>query len=262
MMKTLGRYGVLSTEQAAKMFFPGTALTTVRRRLRALEKADHIFRVSGLDNGGVAWAVTKMSAQKLGCVHPARHFNRNSLTHDVLLSEVRYTLESTGVGEKWVPEHVLKIQTAIKHAKQMSERHFVPDAIFSVRQRGENRVVALELELTGKNRKRYEAILERYKYKKTLWAVWYLVANESLGRLLESVWKEVNFGKRNDLLIWSELDSVLSNPREALVRCEHFSVPLKNHVTMKPLQDPALSGALPQSRAVVEVAANSIGAIS
>jgi hypothetical protein len=251
MMKTVGRYGVLSTEQLAKIFFPNTALTTVRRRLRLLEDEDMIYRVSGLDNGGVAWALTKSEARKIGCMYPIRHFNRNSLKHDVLLSEVRHRLESIGMGESWVPEHVLKAQAYTNRSRDEDQTPFVPDALFSVRQKGESRVVALELELNGKHRKRYENILSRYRRKKTLWAVWYLVTTDALGKTLEKVWKEINGGRRNDLLMWSSLASFFKDPRETRVRSEHFSYSLKDLVETKaPALMPALPGALPGSNPI------------
>ena len=252
MLETLGGYGVLSTEQVAKMFFPGIALTTVRRRLRAIEEAKLIYRVHGLDSGGVAWALTKPTADRIGCSYPIRQFNRNSLNHDVTLSEVRSVLESLSVVENWVPEHALKSQAAVNQIRSSTEKPFVPDAIFSVRQKGQARVVALELELSGKNRKRYENILSRYLWKKSLWALWYLVSNEALGRSLERVWKEINYGKRNDLLMWSVLPNFLKDPLNCCLQGEYFSYPLKELFDTKGVDlVPALGGALPESRGVV-----------
>jgi hypothetical protein len=249
LMETLGRYGVLSTEQVAEKFFPNVALTTVRRRLRHLEREERIYRVRGLDNGGVAWALTKHAAQRLGCVYPARHFCRNSIPHDVALSRVRLALERVGLGERWVPEHQLKAQASLNGAQRSEERPFVPDALFTVRQKAEVRVIALELELHGKSRKRYEAILNRYRRKKTLWGVWYLVPTESLGQTLEKVWRDLNGGRRNDLLMWSILDSLLQDPLNVAVRSEHFNYPLKQLVNPEPRSEqPALPGALPESR--------------
>ena len=254
MMKTLGSYGILSTEQLARMYFPNTALTTVRRRLRILEDADQIYRVHGLDNGGVAWALTKNAAARVGCMYPIRHFNRNSLIHDVALSEVRNVLEREGLCQNWVPEHVLKTQANINRSRSSDEKPFVPDAIFSMKQKTETRVVALELELNGKNRKRYETILTRYKRKKTLWGVWYLVPNEGLGRALEKVWSEINYKSRNDLLMWSLLPNFLQDPLNAYVRSEYFSIPLKELVS-------ALPGALPEIRQPNKTTVNAASAV-
>ncbi len=248
MLQTLGRYGVLSTDQLAKKFFVNVAMTTVRRRLRAIEKAELIYRVHGLDNGGVAWALTKNAAQKLGCAYPARHFSRNSITHDVALSEVRNVFEGVGLCQSWVPEHVLKTQAYANQHRSNDEMPFVPDAIVSVRQKTESRVIALELELTGKNQKRYENILDRYRRKKTLWAVWYLVPNENFGKMLEKVWRKVNDGRRSDLLIWSLLPSLLHDPLNTHVRSEHFSYSLKSlFLTTVQSKVTALPGALSES---------------
>ncbi len=40
-------------------------------------------------NGGVAWTISKAAAQKYGYPFPGRRFDRNSLSHDILLSEVK-----------------------------------------------------------------------------------------------------------------------------------------------------------------------------
>ncbi len=246
-LQTLGCYGVLSTEQVARMFFLNTAPTTVRRRLRILEDADQIYRVHGLDNGGVAWVLTKNAAARVGCMYPIRHFNRNSLTHDVALSEVRNVLERSGLCSNWVPEHVLKTQANVNRSHSTEEKPFVPDAIFSMKQKNETRVVALELELHGKNQKRYENILSRYQRKKTLWAVWYLVPNEGLGKALERVWSKINGKRRNDLLMWSILPQFLRDPLNACARSEYFSYSLREFVNTKTQAVvPALAGALPE----------------
>lgn len=238
MFQTLGSYGVLSTEQVARMFFPNVATTTVRRRLRLLEAAELIYRIHGLDNGGVTWALTKSTADRIGCMFPIRHFNRNSIGHDVALSEVRNVLETTGICQSWVPEHVLKTQASMNRFRSNDEKPFVPDAILSVRQKNETRVIALEVELSAKNRKRYENILSRYQEKKTLWAVWYLVGGVGIGKLLEKVWRDINRGQRNDLLIWSVLPDFLKDPLNSHVRAEYFSYPLRELINHK-------SGALP-----------------
>jgi len=241
----LSRYGILSTSQIKRIFFPDVDLTTVRRRLRILEAARFIFRIPGLDDGGLGWALTQKSAAELGSSFPIRHFNRNSIEHDVLLSEVRLSLEGIGLGAGWIPEHVLKRKTP--KASYLEER-FVPDALLTVTNHNKNRVVALELELNAKNKKRYEKILQKYLRMKNLWALWYLVPSESVGKMLESVWSKLNSSKRNDLFIWSLIDEVLTNPTEALVRSEHLRLPLKNLIVI-----PALRAAPTQSRESNEI---------
>lgn len=241
----LSRYGILSTNQIRRVFFSEVDLTTVRRRLRILEAAGFIFRVPGLDDGGLGWALTQKSATELGSSFPIRHFNRNSVGHDILLSEVRLKLESVGLGASWIPEHVLKRKTP---KTSYLEERFVPDALFTVINQNKQRVVALELELNAKSKKRYEKILQKYLRMKNLWALWYLVPSESVGKMLEAVWSKLNSSKRNDLFIWSIIDEVLANPSEAIIRSEHLRLPLKNLIVI-----PALRAALTQSRESNEI---------
>ena len=96
-LQTLSRFGVLSTDQVGRKHFPNTAQTTVRRRLRTFEKYDLIYRVKGLDHGGVAWALSKNAVQSMGFSNAQiKHFNRNTRNNDVVLSEVRNVLEGAG----------------------------------------------------------------------------------------------------------------------------------------------------------------------
>jgi hypothetical protein len=163
----------------------------------------------------------------------------------VTLSEVRYVLERAGVAHQWVSEYVLKTQSMRQQTHSRTSESFVPDALFSVRQKAESRVVALELELNPKHKKRYENILTRYRRKSTLWAVWYLVPSETLGLTIQNVWREINAGKRNDLLIWSKLDDLLRDPWNTKVYSAHFTHYLRELVAMK---RPAPLGAPPESR--------------
>lgn len=245
LLAKLGAMGILSTSQIGKLFFSGVDPTTVRRRLRALERERSIYRVLGLDDGSVGWALTRPTAQRIGAIDPPK-FNRNSLHHDVVLSDVRLSFESIGLGSHWVPEHHLK-RKRLARGRGQDDGVAIPDAIFSAVAGNTPRIIALELELTGKSRQRYEQILTRYLKTKHLWAVWYLVQSESLGKLLIDVWRALNRGKRNDLLIWSRLDEVLADPAEARVHAEHFNYRLRELVQISPALTPAL-GQSGQSR--------------
>lgn len=245
-LKRLGDFGVLTTAQVAKDFFPNTAMTTVRRRMRALEKAEMIYRVDGLDFGGVGWALTKNAAKKLGQLHGARRFSRNSLKHDVALSEVRNVLEKAGLARNWVPEHVLKTKALSKNRHRRDDSAFVPDAIFSLKGGDRTRVVALEVELHAKSKERYETILSRYKYKNSLSAIWYLVTSEALGISLESIWRKVNSNQSSDKLLWSHLSEILQDPLSASVNCGQLKSSLRDYLNPSP---PALGGALRESGA-------------
>jgi hypothetical protein len=209
-----------------------------------MEKVGLIYRVRGLDCGGVAWALTKKASLKLGSPYPHRSFSRNTLVHDVALGEIRCAMEKAGICSNWVPEHALKAQAMQKLGTRNEDRPFVPDAIFSIQQAGSTRVVALELELHGKATKRYENILERYRRKKSIWALWYVVPTEPLGHTIERVWNRINYGRRNDLLMWLTLDSLIQCPLIARVRNEHLNYSVAELLQSKA---PALAGALPGS---------------
>lgn len=250
LLEKLGRFGVLSTAQIGRIAFEGVALTTVRRRLRLLEKSNLIFRVPGLEDGGLGWCLTTRTAIRIGVQYPMRHFNRNTLRHEILLNDVRLGLEGVGLADDWTSEHVLRARAYRHDRREKKDRELIPDGLFSAVVGQNSQAIAVELELSGKNRKRYEQVLGAYKSRQSLWAVWYIVGNETLGKTLQDVWRRINRGKRNDLLFWSPLDELLANPYEVRVHSEHFKYPLRQLVYMRPLQPKmtAPRGAPPESR--------------
>lgn len=238
LLETLGRFGVLSTAQLGELVFKGVALTTVRRRLRLLEKSKLIFRVPGLEDGGVGWCLTTKAALEIGVQYPLRHFNRNTLRHDILLSEVRIRLENVGLADDWTSEHVLRTNAWRDNRRITKDKELIPDGLFSTIVGQKTEAIAVEFELSGKNQKRYEAILGAYLLRKSLWAVWYIVENKTLGKTLQNVWRKINHGIRNDLLIWSHLDELLANPWEVQIHSEHFSYRLRDLISMRQPNSP------------------------
>jgi hypothetical protein len=82
-------------------------------------------------------------------------------------------------------------------------------------------VFALEVELNFKNRLRYQELFKRYLKMDGLYAIWYVVPNKSMGDRVLREW-EAFFEKfrgqyRRKILCYTELDSFLLDPREALI---------------------------------------------
>ncbi|MCC7440660.1 MAG: hypothetical protein IT285_03440 [Bdellovibrionales bacterium] len=152
--------------------------------------------------------------------------------------------EAVGVivtfADDWTTEHVLRAKAWRNSHRDGKEKELIPDGLFSALSRDKTCAIAVELELNAKNKRRYEAILEAYRVKRTLWAVWYIVESETLGRTLQDVWRRLNRGARNDMLIWSLLDELLANPWEVTIRSANFSFRLRDVLKMK---EPAPWGA-------------------
>src|SRR3989338_5636866 len=106
--KLLSKTAILTTAQINRTVFQGVAVTTVLRRLRKLEKGKFIQRIEGLPGHELAWALTLRGADAVGYVSLKRHFHRLSLVHDVILADLRLTLEDHGIARSWIPEHEIR----------------------------------------------------------------------------------------------------------------------------------------------------------
>lgn len=222
----LQSYAILTTRQLATMIFPGIAITTVLRRLRALEDGGYIQRIEGLRSTERAWGVT-VGTTNADQERPAKvHFPRHSLDHDLKLTELRIRLEGKGIALSWIPEHEIRAKVARTHGLREAKRKVIPDGIAGVEVQGVKESVAVELELNFKNSKRYWQIFRDYQTKKNLYAVWYVVGSKGIGRHLEKAYKHCYFSG-NPFLFWSVLEDVMRDPIAATIHCAGDTFPVE-----------------------------------
>lgn len=219
-LDTLGAFGLLSTRQIAELFFPGTRKTTVCRRLRTLEERGIIRRVRGLPDGSVVWTLSRNAAHRRGLDGPSRNFNRNTLEHDVVLSDVRMALTRLGLGGHWIPEHELRRKAWKEHYQKGTRPEVIPDALLTVRASGEYRVIAVEVELKMKSRERYKKIFQSYGNKSSIWMIWYLVPTARMGKRIEALYNKVPSYLRSAGFMWSLLPELLEKPAETKLHNE------------------------------------------
>lgn len=216
LLHLLQSYALLTTRQLGTQVFPGVAITTVLRRLRALEEGGYIQRIEGLPSTERAWGLTEKSAN----VDPERpgkiHFPRHSLDHDLQLTDLRLWLEGHGIALSWIPEHDIRVKVARAHGLSEAKRKVVPDGIAGVEVGGVKESIALELELNFKNLRRYREIFWDYQSKKNLYAIWYVVATKGLGRQVEKAYRNCYFSGR-PLLFWSLHEDVMRDPLKATI---------------------------------------------
>ncbi len=208
----LNRYQILSTRQIRTHVFSEISPTNMFRRLRILEKRNWIKRSVGLEDGSLAWSLTALGASKIGASSPNIHVNRNTLGHDVLLSELRFALESVGLGEKWIPESELKQKSFSPRTRAASETPVVPDGLMPVKTKDGTFVIAVELELLAKNKARYRQVLRKYAKRDKIKWVWYIAPNRRLMKTIYDEWLKLERYSFSPELILSDLDKVLSDP--------------------------------------------------
>lgn len=211
-LAALAKYSVLSTKQIADSFFPGIAHTTVMKRLRILETETLILRCSGLPNAMSAWCLRKNGARLISAEEPLRFLNRNTILHDVMLSELRIALERIGLGDSWTSETELKRQS-YSHSRSNQN---VPDGIF-IAQKDSFGVVALELELHAKSHQRYRKLFREYALKDSIRWLWYVVKNESVAACIFKNWNRVRLFEGSPIMIVSILEEVLLNLENAKI---------------------------------------------
>lgn len=217
LLRTLSRYGVLSTRQISRHSFLGISHTTMMRRLRLLEENDFIVRIKGLDEGLSAWRTGSVGARQVGEELPFRYSNQNQTLHDVTLSEVRIRLESLGYASDWTGELTVKRQQGARNFKSQVNERVIPDGIFTALYRDTPCVIAAELELHAKAKVRYEKLLKQYAAKTAIDFVWYIVRTPSIGALISDTWQSIPSYLKSEntpSLGYTLLDDVLTNSTE------------------------------------------------
>lgn len=208
----LGLYGMLSTSQIGSKLFGAIATTTVLRRLRLLEGKGYLKRIVGLESHEVLWALTGKGSTTSNVPLPKRHWSKNMLEHDHSLACLRLALEGAGIAHSWLPEHEIRSSVFKKHGFRGIKERIVPDGLMGIEAGGKIMSVAIELELTLKNKGRLRKTLNRYLEKDGLHAIWYVAPTKSI---LDSVYRQWVFcgGPRSSIKFYaSVLSEVLKQP--------------------------------------------------
>jgi hypothetical protein len=238
LITNLSEFGVLSTHQIWALNFKNARKTTMLRRLRILERNNKIRRIHGLPDGSHGWSLTLSCARELGVQGVFKNINRNSIHHDITLSQLRLSLKSVGLGDNWVPEHILRYRAWEARERIRKIPESIPDGIFTLHKNNEHLVVAVELEMTPKNSSRYRKSFAAYYFKRNLGMLWYLVPNLSFGRRLEQIWLK-NY-KENSRLYWSLISQVLQAPYDIELHKSGKKLLLRDILTIKnPAHSPA-----------------------
>lgn len=158
-------YGLLTTRMIAARHFENTAMTTVLRRLRLLEQEGYIHRVVGLEGGQLAWSLTQKSALRFDSKPSKIHFPRFVLDHDLKLVQLRLRLEGANLVHSWRPEHEIRAKVAARFGVRGISHRTIPDGLMGIENKGFKQTLAIEVELSAKNQKRYRSIFWDYGRK-------------------------------------------------------------------------------------------------
>lgn len=215
LLKLLSAYGMLSTNQIEKNVFGSIATTTVLRRLRMLEKARLLKRVVGLESHELLWMLTSEGGRTAKVIVPKTKWSKNMLEHDHKLIALRIALELSGIAHSWTPEHEIRSFIFQKHGLKGMKDRIVPDAFMAIEVDGLKTSVAIELELTLKNKTKLQKTLKRYIEKGRFHAIWYVAPRKSI---LDSVWRQwlAVGGQRSSMKFYASLlPEVMQDPLKA-----------------------------------------------
>jgi DNA-binding Lrp family transcriptional regulator len=211
----LHSYGMLTTNQVKKIVFNDIAVTTVLRRLRILETEHLIKRIEGLITSERLWALTEKGAVIADVKLYKRNFAKGLLDHDYKLLALRLCLEGHGIAHSWTPEHEIRSKVYKKYGLRTARDMLIPDGLMGV-EMNENKVsVAIELELTLKNKSKLNETFRRYQSKRETFAVWYIVPSRMIMNQVHRLWFDCGGSYTPIKIFYSYYDDVIKNPLSA-----------------------------------------------
>jgi DNA-binding Lrp family transcriptional regulator len=216
-----------TTGQVNQYLFNDIAKTTVLRRLRELEKNKFIQRILGLENQQHLWALSGKGANLIGAEFIKGHWNKNILDHDYKLLCLRLKLEELGIAHSWRPEHEIRSLIYRKYKAQEAHKKLIPDGLMTGLRAGNKEAIAIELELSLKNKSRIKEVLNRYQEKKDLGAVWYIASSSTILKAVLGLSKWPG-------LIASLFDEVMNNPNKAMIYSHRQRMLLMDYWQTKP----------------------------
>lgn len=217
LLKLICELGLISTKQIGNLFFKDVAMTTVLKRLRLLEGERLIKRVQGLESFELLWSIDSRGAKLIEKELYKNTWNKAMLAHDYKLSSLRQTLSLFKLYDSWLPEHELRSLIYKKYSFKGSLNKLIPDGLMTFRKNGIVETWAIEMELSLKNKNRYEKIFREYGKKENLKGIWYFVQGDSLFKSLKEIVKSYSYLLNGKALMISFVDDVLSAPTEAKI---------------------------------------------
>ena len=215
LLKLICELGLLSTKQVGNLFFKDVAMTTVLKRLRLLEGERLIKRVHGLESFELLWSIDNKGAKLIEKEFYKNTWNKAMLVHDYKLSSLRQMLSKFKLYEYWLPEHELRSLIYKKYTFKGSLNKLIPDGLMTFRKNGIVETWAIEMELSLKNKNRYEKIFREYGKKENLKGIWYFVQGDSLFKSLKENFKTFSYLLNGKALMISFIDEVLCTPTDA-----------------------------------------------
>ena len=183
-LSLLGEYGCVSAERIKAYFWNSTSTSRAHyRRLGMLKRRGLVESNMGDRAMTIGYRLTKRGQQVLknspaANLRPAtRRAYKTQFEHDQYLIDLRRILQESPLVREFknqleVRKQLIDGKAKLRHWEDLPH---IPDATFSLVIPGQTMRVALEVELTSKNRKRYAKIFRNHLLAKTWEMVIYVV---------------------------------------------------------------------------------------
>ena len=239
----IGRYGFATKKALFEKFWKSKLQSGSHyRRFMRLEELGLVENIKG-DNGDLGLKLTdkgiaymKSLGQEFSHLKPFKRSYRTQFSHDSVVQGVLYLMS------------LEPVVTAIESEKELFHRLYgelpsrpkklqkgVPDGGCLLKTKKGYQKVALEVELTRKSNKRYEAIMRRQMTTLQWDIVLYLVKGKTL---LETLMYEHQKSLDNDQIVrtsdkingvyFADLEEFISSPKETIFKNNHDSFCLKD----------------------------------
>ena len=217
LFKKLSTYGMLSTKHINLLCFKSIATTTVLRRLRLLEENKYVQRILGLESLDLLWVLLPKGAEMGSVEISKRHWSKNLLEHDFKLLSLRLALEESGLAHSWMPEHLIRANIFRNNSFRAAKEKLIPDGFMGIEVDEKRLSLAIELELTLKNKDKLNQTLSRYQSQKGIAGVWYIAPTTSLLNSILAIWKSIGTYQNSPNFYLSVLKDVMTSPLEVKV---------------------------------------------
>lgn len=183
LLQWINGHGFVTADQAA--VWMGVCSRIGRRRLKVLVEGGYLQRKRfGLNDPQFHW-LTRQGWEASGDhLAPPKQINRVTYVHDRMLVDLSQVLVAHTKGD-FIPERRLRAEKRGGRKGRWQEGH-TPDGLLYV---GDQKPIAIELEVSLKERHRLRKIVTDYVVDRSLREVWYFVTNGTVRRAVERATK-------------------------------------------------------------------------
>ena len=116
------------------------------------------------------------------------HFAKGLLNHDYKLLTLRLCLEGNRIDHSWTSEHEIRSKVYKKHGLRDAKNKLIPDGLMGLEVNEKKVSVAIELELTLKNKTKLKETFRRYHNVSETFAVCYIVPSSMIMNQVHRLW--------------------------------------------------------------------------